>query len=301
MIDLALGANVDPPRRLVEQQDPWRQCEELREHHLLLVAARQPKDRLADPARADGQVGVALLCVLAGPARDHYDPTERVAAECGEVDVALDGVRHESVGATLLRDERDTPPLRPADRVPPGDRHRGPRRLVDSLYLDRAAPAVLCAREQPHNLAPTRPGEPGDAEHLALPQFETHVPTAAAREPHCTEQHTAVGAFARREDRGHRPTGHRGDEVGDGHVRDVPLAHLLPVAEHGVGVAHLHHLLQSVRDVDDRHTAILEPTHHREQLRRLLIRQRRGRLVEDEYLRVPGEGAGDSGHRLADR
>ena len=53
--DLALGADVDAARRVVEQQDARLGEQHLAEDHLLLVAARQRAGRLLRARRLDAQ------------------------------------------------------------------------------------------------------------------------------------------------------------------------------------------------------------------------------------------------------
>ena len=61
-VDLDLGADVDAAGRLVEDQEPRLRRQPLRQHDLLLVAARQGADQLLDA----GHPHVELLGVLVG-------------------------------------------------------------------------------------------------------------------------------------------------------------------------------------------------------------------------------------------
>ena len=63
--------------------------------------------------------------------------------------------------------------------------------------------------------------------------------------------------------------------------------HCLSSAQDGDAIRDLEHLVQLVRDEDDRHALPLEGLEDREQLGRLLRREHGGRLVEDEDVCAP--------------
>ena len=71
------------------------------------------------------------------------------------------------------------------------------------------------------------------------------------------------------------------------------LAHDLAQPDHGDPVGDGAHLAQLVGDEDDRDAGLLELTHDLHQLVGLLRGEHRGRLVEDEHLRVAGERLDD--------
>ncbi len=71
-----------------------------------------------------------------------------------------------------------------------------------------------------------------------------------------------------------------------GGARDGHRGHLLAAAQHRHAVGDSQHLVELVGDDDDRGAGGLELAQHAEQLLRLLRRQHRGRLVEDQHLRV---------------
>ena len=68
---------------------------------------------------------------------------------------------------------------------------------------------------------------------------------------------------------------------------------LLAVTEHGRAVADLVHLLEMVRDVEDRHAARLDAAHALEQPLDRVRLERRRRLVEDQEARADREGTRD--------
>ena len=97
-----------------------------------------------------------------------------------------------------------------------------------------------------------------------------------------------------------RGADHLGDQLHPRQLGRAVLPDQLPVAQDRHPVAHGVDLLEEVRDEEDRHAAVAQGPHDREQLGHLLGVQARGRLVEDEQARVHGHGAGD-GHQLLDR
>ena len=81
LVDIRLGADVDAPGGLVEDQHGRLGVEPLGEHRLLLVAARQQADGLGQPGGAD----VELLPEPLGGGRsaapvDQPEPSRRSAA-----------------------------------------------------------------------------------------------------------------------------------------------------------------------------------------------------------------------------
>ena len=80
-------------------------------------------------------------------------------------------------------------------------------------------------------------------------------------------------------------------ELGDGHRR-----HQLPVAQHRDTIGELEHLVEVVRDVDDRHAPLLQAVDDLEQSMDVVAWQRGRRLVEHEQvgsLLPTDESAGD--------
>ena len=104
-----------------------------------------------------------------------------------------------------------------------------------------------------------------------------------------------------REDGVDRPSGHRRDDGLGGGVGGESLGDDPPVAQDRVRVADLQHLVESVRDVQDGHAAILQLAHGVKQRGRLRIGERGGGLVEDQDTTVVGERPGQGGHRPAHR
>ena len=101
---LGLGADVDPARRLVEQEHLRLVHEPAGDHDLLLVAAREAPDRRLDPGRPDAEPLEQMLAraaLLAPPAREPERP-------CAHGDVLADAAGHvEALAVPLLGDERE--------------------------------------------------------------------------------------------------------------------------------------------------------------------------------------------------
>ena len=72
--------------------------------------------------------------------------------------------------------------------------------------------------------------------------------------------------------------------------------HVPAVAQHRDAMADAIDLVETMRDVDDRHAAGDQPLHQREQLVHLAGGQRRGRLVHDQHRGLGGERLGDLDH-----
>ena len=95
------------------------------------------------------------------------------------------------------------------------------------------------------------------------------------------------------------------------HLRAREQARVAPEPKHGDAIGDLEDVVEVVRDQDDREALLAEPLDEREHLLGLRDAERRGRLVEDDELRVPHHRPGDRdrlalptrerGHLLADR
>ena len=73
------------------------------------------------------------------------------------------------------------------------------------------------------------------------------------------------------------------------------------VLHHRRAVGEREHLLESVRDVNYRHAVVAERAEHAQQERDLVLRQRGGRLVQDEQPHVADERAPDHHQPLIGR
>src|SRR5215213_6811762 len=105
-VDLLLGADVDPPRGLVEEEHAGPGREPLAEHDLLLVAAGEALRRLLRPGAADREPRdrVAGEGGLAARARDDPEPGQPVLRGQGRVGADRE-VDHEARALAVLGHE----------------------------------------------------------------------------------------------------------------------------------------------------------------------------------------------------
>ena len=266
----------------IRTRGPRRQP--LGQDDLLLVAAGERSHLLVDAGHAD----VELLGVLPGdPAlgrgRDE-EPGEQARQDRQRHVLGDREVQHQAFLVTVLRQVGDA-------LVHGGRRGREVHELAAEAHL--AAVAVVDPEEDPGDLGAAGAHEPGEPEDLAGTHGEPDIaedahPGQAAH----LEQDVADRVLHLGEQR-HRPADHVADEVGRGQrVRrrrhDVPA-----VAEHGRPIAQREDLVEPVADEQDRHVAVAEPAHDREEPLDLVGRQRRGRLVEDQHPGLDREGLGD--------
>ena len=73
------------------------------------------------------------------------------------------------------------------------------------------------------------------------------------------------------------------------------------VAQHGDAVADLVHLVEEMRDEQDRHALVAQAPHQREQRLDFVGVEARGRFVEDQHARIGGDGARDGDELLQRR
>ncbi len=86
---------------------------------------------------------------------------------------------------------------------------------------------------------------------------------------------------------------HHPDQALSRDFADVAGIHQSAVAQDGHPLRQLEHLGKAVADVDNRHSALVQAADECEEAVRLLLPQRRSRLVEDEQFRVREQRAGD--------
>jgi hypothetical protein len=100
-VDLCLGGNVDPLRRLIEQQNIHPPREPFGENDFLLIAAGECRDFQLRPARAD----VEKLHQFGdeAPAGAAAAQTSAVPAEARQQDIIGDGLVHHQTEPTRRR------------------------------------------------------------------------------------------------------------------------------------------------------------------------------------------------------
>ena len=102
-----------------------------------------------------------------------------------------------------------------------------------------------------------------------------------------------TGALLEVVERGELLADHLLHEVDAQQLLGEVLPHELAVAEHREAVADLVHLVEEVRDEEDRDALLLQRADDAEELGDLVGVEARGRLVEDEHLRLHVDRAGD--------
>ena len=167
VVDLLLGAHVDAARRLVEDDGARLHGQPLRQHHLLLVAARERDDRRLHPRPADAEPPPLLL----GQRRLRLAPDEPRPGEAAKLrqrDILGDRkVEHHPAALTVLRHQID--PLR--DRL--AGRAHAHRLPVEP---DRAGNERIDPEHRPRELGPPRADQPGEPEDLAPPHRQVNGP-----------------------------------------------------------------------------------------------------------------------------
>ena len=140
--------------------------------------------------------------------------------------------------------------------------------------VDQLGLAVVVDAGDPDDLAGAHLER--DAAHLLDPAVVEHVQVLDL------EQRLAGLRHGLLDPEDHLAADHQLGEAGLGRALARHRVDLLAAAQDADPVGDLEHLVQLVGDEDDRHPAGLEAAEDLEQLERLLRRQHRGRLVEDQ-------------------
>ena len=109
LVDLALGADVDAARRLVEDHHLGLHRQPLGEHDLLLVAAGERADRASTPRRAECRVARAALGIrrVSRRADDHEAARRRLARSGSEMFSAIEKSSSRPGALAVLRHQVD--------------------------------------------------------------------------------------------------------------------------------------------------------------------------------------------------
>ena len=156
------------------------------------------------------------------------------------------------------------------------------------------------AKNALHQLRALRTDQTADAEDFALAQLERHVAEALGvdgREVLDGEHDLARNILALGIEVGQLTTDHSGNDHIGGQLFCFPGTDILTVAHDGHFVADAENFVHLVRDIDNRNALRLEIVHNPEQRLNLVLRQRRGRLVQNQNLAVCGDRLRDF-HRL---
>src|SRR3954452_561157 len=284
LVDLGLRPHVDALGGLVEHEHLRLRRQPPGEEHLLLVAARQRRDRLLPRPGAQLQPAEVLiddraLALLVD------DPEARDLVDVSDRGVLADRQLEQQAEVLAVLGQQPEP---------------GPHRAAGvaaahplAVDLDLAAVDRVGAEDRAQELAATRAQQPRDAADLAGAPLEvdrrrrTRRLQAADGEPRLADR-----AVRRRIQRLDLAAHHRGDqrvlvEVAHRLARDEAA-----VAQDGDPVADLEHLLEVVGHVHHGVPLVAELMDAGEQRLRLGLGQRRRRLVEDEHARRRAEPLG---------
>ena len=153
-VDFALGAHVDAPRRLIEDNGPGLPGQPFAHDDFLLIPAAQELHALTQTRRANVQAIARLARERGFPPRGD-DLKALQSIEVWQSDVVLDAVfQHQAMVTAVLGNEREPG----GDRVP-GIFDPGSLAVEQDLARDYPADAEDCFR-QLRAPAPTRPAIP---------------------------------------------------------------------------------------------------------------------------------------------
>ena len=273
--EFLLGRDVDAARGLVEDQHARLRGEPARDDGLLLVAAGELADRRFDAGRLDAERRHQLLRELRA-ARPASGICARPMRACSASTMfsRTDSSATMPLCLALLGAEAQAE----CAARPPGCRARpaAPSMLISpAVARDRARTAAARAR-----CGPSLTTRRGPALRRARSSMSTGLSwprrdeVAAPRAPAARRSRPAACARPRLSRRGHLAAHHGGDQRRAVELRARVLTDELAVAQHGDAVADLVHLVEEMRDEQDRHALVAQPADEREQ--RLRLRRRRG-------------------------
>ena len=284
-MDLGLGADVDAPRRLIEDQELGIVGEPFAEHDLLLIAAGKPACDLVDRTCLDAETRDALKrhpplrrAVDESGARQRPKRRERkIVQDAHPPDQALRGAIFRHVGDAFCA--------------------RGFRQVDPHAFAVEPNLAGLARRHAEQRLrefAAARTHEPRKADDLARAHGEADaLGERPAHEIARFEDRRADWRDRLREEALEPPPDHHLHEFADVGVRDVARTDIGAVAQHRDAIGDRKNLVEAMTDIDDADAALLEAADDVEQTRHVAFRQRRGRLVHDEDAGVMRQSAQD--------
>lgn len=297
-LHLGLGADVDAPGGLVEQQHLGFQAEPAGEQHLLLVATGEFADLLLgagglDPQPLHEDVDDAVL-LGAGDDAAPGEPGHR-----GEHDVLADGeAGDDALGLAVLGEHADAR----ADG-------RGRGGAAEALAVDGDLAAVQGQRagQRLRGLAAAGAQQSAESQHLTGVQLDGYVvQLVAAVEAGggedggagCVVSFGGEAGEAVAPDLGHVAAEHHRDQLHvfqRGQFAGVDVA---AVAQDGDPVADAVELVHAVADVEDGDALAAQVLDDPEEGLDLAGLQRRGGFVHDDDLGPYGDGAGERDHLL---
>src|SRR6266850_6353042 len=287
LVDLALGADIDAARGLVEKQDVAVAQQPFRDHDLLLVAAGQQPHLLFDRRCLDLQLFDETLCRRPRAGRVDKPAQLQKTLHAGQHDIGfhIQPGRQSEVLAVFGKIAH------PVSHSILGRRDRHSL----AVYADLAGVDAVGAEHGARHFSTAGAHEPGEAEDFALAQRKAHVANrgAAVQVAHL-QRHAVTGSVGRVVGRiDQLAADHHADNVVDGGGGHGHRGDVLPVAHDGYAVGNLLQLVHLVRDVDDAHAARLQLADDAKKIGHFGVVQRRGGLVHDQHTRVERQGLGD--------
>ena len=292
LVDLALRADVDAARRLVEDEHVAVAQEPFGNDDLLLVAAGEAADAGADGRRLRADLfGVLLRKLVRFSVMDERALEQLL--ETRQDGVVCDGqVEAQAVALAVLGEITDAVVdgvLRAADLY------------VLAVYPDRAGVHRVRAADEAHRLGAARADQTGKAEDFALAELERYVLHIEGIQMLGLEHDGRVGracgfCFRLFVD---RAADHEADDLGDFRRGGVERGDILAVAHDGDAVGDALELIHAVGDIDDANAGLFELPDEDEQVVDLRVGQDGGGLVEDKKSCVfMGQGLCNFDHLL---
>ena len=161
------------------------------------------------------------------------------------------------------------------------------------MQPDLARRCAVRTEDRLRDLRPPCADQAAEAQDLALADREGHAPDLAAAKPLDFHHDLAQRHLPLIIRLAQRPADHLCNQTLPRHVRDIAGRDPVTVAQNSDAVTNVKYLLHAVGDKNDRNFIFLQLSDDPEQKLRLLARQRRRRLVQDQHLRVRHDGLDD--------
>ena len=291
LVDLFARADIDAAGGLVEDQDFGVRPQPSRDQRLLLVASRKARDLARRARRFDPKVldqAASLISHLLGrkEGQNIYYP-QRLQRR--DVDVEGDRLReHQALRATLLRHERDAKLNRLGFAA---DRH------ALSVHFEMAALKAVNPKSQTGDFGAAGSDKATEREDLTSVDIETDpFDRRAASDIKGREQWDAASVRLDPTAAFHAfyvMADNRADQslLVQAAARGAPDD--LTIAEDGNAIAEVQHLIEPMRDIEDRDAARREVAYDRKQLLAFRTRQRSSWLVHRDQGGFTNEGFAD--------
>ena len=162
-------------------------------------------------------------------------------------------------------------------------------------YFDAPAVQGVGAEYGAHDLGPAGPDKAGDAEHLSGLNLEVDVfEDPLSGQAMGREYDVAQLLVARRKELGEGSPDHQFDELaGTVDLARRQAGDVAAAAQHGHPVGDIEDLVQAVRHEQDGASLVAQLAHDAKKGLRLVVGERRRRLVHDDDRGAPQKGAGD--------